>query len=31
MIVVVQLKARETHSEKETDGIIETIYIFIYT
>lgn len=29
--MVVQLKARETRSEKETDGIIKTIYIYIYT
>lgn len=31
MIMVVQLKARKTHSEKETDGIIKIIYIYIYT
>lgn len=31
MIMVVHLKARETHSEKQTDGIIKTTYIYIYT
>ena len=30
MNMVIQLKARKTHSEKETDGIIKTIYS-IYT
>lgn len=31
IIMVVQLKAKKTHSEKKTDSIIKTVYIYIYT